>query len=164
MKLIAAFFHIILLVQAAILVVVATEVKWTPNNDGDIDDPAAMAPKSQKYWDEHNIERPDYAKTDAEVMTESIKNATGGNAATSSWIKFLVVVVTVSCPIGYFIVWPRFLLHGNGHTLGSSSSGGGGLFSWLSGGLSKADPTVTRQARLSKFESSHHENKGGKVE
>jgi hypothetical protein len=49
--------------------VVATNVKWTAASS-DPTDRAAKAPKSQKYWDEHGIERPDYAKTDAEVAAE----------------------------------------------------------------------------------------------
>jgi hypothetical protein len=43
------------------------EIKWTSTKN---DDEAANAPRSQKYWDEHNIKRPDYAKTDAEVWAE----------------------------------------------------------------------------------------------
>ena len=56
----------------------ATDIKWTPaddakrdaNTDSDNKPNAATAPKSQRYWDEHGIERPDYAKTDAEVAQE----------------------------------------------------------------------------------------------
>jgi len=47
----------------------ATNIKWHQTKV-DPKDPAQNAPKSQKYWDEHNIERPDYAKTDAEVAAE----------------------------------------------------------------------------------------------
>jgi hypothetical protein len=45
----------------------STSIKWTSTQK---DDEAANAPKSQKYWDENNIKRPDYAKTDAEVWAE----------------------------------------------------------------------------------------------
>ena len=31
---------------------------------------AHNAPRSQKYWDEHGIERPDYAMTDAELIAK----------------------------------------------------------------------------------------------
>ena len=34
---------------------------------------AASAPRSQKYWTENNIERPSYAKTDAEVYLERVE-------------------------------------------------------------------------------------------
>jgi len=55
-----------------LLIIVATEatkIKWTSASSGN-QDPAKTAPKSQKYWDEHNIERPDYGKTDAEIAAE----------------------------------------------------------------------------------------------
>lgn len=47
----------------------ATQVKWTGSTSGN-DDPAATAPRSQKYWDENGIKRPDYAKTDAELAAD----------------------------------------------------------------------------------------------
>ena len=34
---------------------------------------AATAPRSQKYWDENGIERPDYAKTDYELARERLQ-------------------------------------------------------------------------------------------
>jgi hypothetical protein len=57
-----------------------TNIKWTPG-DGtaaaagnhrrdDHKEDARTAPRSQRYWDEHGIERPDYAKTDAELASE----------------------------------------------------------------------------------------------
>ena len=42
---------------------------WTPGKD-DPKNAAHTAPRSQKYWDDHGIERPDYAKTDAEIAQE----------------------------------------------------------------------------------------------
>jgi hypothetical protein len=48
---------------------VGTEVKWQAT--GDPSHPAHTAPRSQRYWDKHGIERPDYAKTDAELAAES---------------------------------------------------------------------------------------------
>mmetsp|Transcript_17372 Transcript_17372/g.32387 ORF Transcript_17372/g.32387 Transcript_17372/m.32387 type:complete len:150 (+) Transcript_17372:175-624(+) len=45
----------------------STNIKFTP---GDNSGAAASAPRSQKYWTENNIERPSYAKTDAEVYLE----------------------------------------------------------------------------------------------
>jgi len=48
-----------------------TSIKWTPGTGTTHEDnPAAKAPRSQKYWEEHNIQRPDYAKTDQEVYME----------------------------------------------------------------------------------------------
>eukprot|EP00956_Cyclotella_meneghiniana_P039473 scaffold172462_cov53-Cyclotella_meneghiniana.AAC.2 len=49
----------------------ATQVSWSGNNNVDPKHKAAHdAPRSQRYWDENNIERPDYAKTDAEIASE----------------------------------------------------------------------------------------------
>jgi len=40
---------------------------------------AATAPRSQRYWDEHNIERPDYAKTDYELARDRLKEKLKGS-------------------------------------------------------------------------------------
>ena len=48
----------------------ATEIRWIPGDDPNDNDPAKTAPKSQKYWDEHNIPKPDYAKTDLEFAED----------------------------------------------------------------------------------------------
>ena len=55
----------------SIFLVEATKVTWT-GNDGVLPEheDAHNAPRSQKYWDEHGIRRPDYAKTDAEIAAE----------------------------------------------------------------------------------------------
>jgi hypothetical protein len=47
----------------------ATNIKFTPGSD--TSSKAHTAPRSQKYWNDNNIERPDYGKTDAEVFMES---------------------------------------------------------------------------------------------
>lgn len=62
--------YLISLVQCA-FVVNGTNVKWVGNQDPNAPE-ASRVPRSQKYWDEHKIERPDYAKTDAEVFQERI--------------------------------------------------------------------------------------------
>lgn len=48
-----------------------TRVEWIGNHDPNAPE-ASKVPRSQKYWDKHNIERPDYAKTDAEIMREKL--------------------------------------------------------------------------------------------
>ena len=48
--------------------VTCTEIKFTPGAPPR--SRADSAPRSQRYWDENKIERPDYAKTDAEVWQE----------------------------------------------------------------------------------------------
>ena len=67
-------FQLMLILAAALYTlttpnaVQATNIEWKgTDNQGD---PAKEAPKSQKYWDENNIQRPDYAKTDAEIAAE----------------------------------------------------------------------------------------------
>lgn len=127
----------------------ATNVKWTSANEhGTVNDPAKTAPKSQKYWDEHNIERPDYAKTDAEIMAERLGQGGGGGATTI--IKFVAFLVAAA-GLGCFVILPR-IQHGKGQTL----SGRPGMLSPLVGSISKSSggdqATVARQARLSRFE------------
>lgn len=70
-----AYVFIILLVlglMANIPEVACTKIKWTGNTANAPE--AAKVPRSQKYWDENNIERPDYAKTDAEIRKEGKMN------------------------------------------------------------------------------------------
>ena len=69
------FAFLLLVASLSPPVVEATDIKWHAGGDGGGDeDPevraAKNAPRSQRYWDEHNIKRPDYAKTDAEVAAE----------------------------------------------------------------------------------------------
>jgi hypothetical protein len=47
----------------------ATKVQWQ-GNDNVHHEAAHNAPRSQKYWDEHGIERPEYAMTDAEIIAK----------------------------------------------------------------------------------------------
>lgn len=113
----------------------ATEVKWTPTDSSN--DPAHTAPRSQRYWDENNIERPDYAKTDAEIMMERGIEGSGV-------LKFLGFLA-VAASIGYFVVLPR-IQFGAGHKLGFSGSGD----LWTTS--SSRSEAAARQARLSRFE------------
>ena len=62
-----------LLISCSLLVAHSTNIKWTGNDNQDAP-LASTVPRSQKYWDEHNIERPDYAKTDAEIAAEKRSN------------------------------------------------------------------------------------------
>lgn len=77
----------------------ATNVQWQENNNVSPENKDAhYAPRSQKYWDEHGIKRPDYAKTDAEVAAES-----GG-----SWAGVIVVVSVLSLFLMSGIAWYGF--------------------------------------------------------
>ena len=51
----------------------ATNIKFHENPDNKNLD-AVRAPRSQKYWDKHNIKRPDYAKSDQEILVERIEH------------------------------------------------------------------------------------------
>lgn len=106
----------------------ATEVKWSAG-DHDEKNAAHTAPKSQKYWDEHGIKRPDYAKTDAEIAQERGDSSGGGV------LKWLLAIPIV-CAAGY-----HFYLRMGGHKLGGTSH----LFR-------RTSEEEARQARLAKFE------------
>lgn len=70
-----------------------TQVKWSSNENVSQKDRAAHdAPRSQKYWDEHGIERPDYAKTDAEIAAE--RRQKGDNKG-QKWLGMCLIVVYV---------------------------------------------------------------------
>ena len=73
-------------------VVDATDVKWTPAENNNEDNRAATAPRSQKYWDEHGIERPDYAKTDAEIAFER-GEVSGGIKTKIFWLGASIVIL-----------------------------------------------------------------------
>lgn len=88
----------------------ATDVTWT-EGENDPKNRAHTAPKSQKYWDEHGIERPDYAKTDAEIAQE---RGSGGGGSAIKW--FILVFILVGA--GYY-----FYLQMGGHKLGGSHAG-----------------------------------------
>jgi hypothetical protein len=104
-----------------------TDVKWV-EGDHDANNKAHTAPKSQKYWDEHKIDRPDYAKTDAEIAQEQ----GGSSGSTMKWIVLLAILVAV----GYYLH-----LGMQGQKLGGSSN----MFR-------RASEEEARQARLAKFE------------
>jgi len=108
----------------------STDVKWT-EGEHDTNNKAHTAPKSQKYWDEHGIERPDYAKTDAEIAQERGGGSTSGNIM--KWILLLPVLVAA----GYY-----FYVQMGGHRLGGAGSH---LFC-------RKREEEARQARLAKFE------------
>ena len=105
-------------------------MKWIPGAQDD-NDAAATAPKSQKYWDEHNIKRPDYAKTDAEIAMDR----GGSSSLVIIWIPILLFVVGF---VGYQIYVNR-----GGHRLGSTHFR-----------LRRETEEEARRARLARFENS----------
>jgi hypothetical protein len=92
---------------------VATEVKWQAAT-GDPSHPAHTAPRSQRYWDKHGIERPDYAKTDAELARES-----DGKPWSWAGIFFLVSTV-VGIVAGLWVRQAGQPLQSSGTRLGSA--------------------------------------------
>lgn len=72
--------------------VVATQVNWSGNQYVDPKHRAAHdAPRSQKYWDEHNVERPDYAKTDAEIAAER-RQRNGNGSVWQTWMGSFMIL------------------------------------------------------------------------
>ena len=90
----------------------ATEVKWQAT--GDPSHPAHTAPRSQRYWDKHGIERPDYAKTDAELAAER-------DAKPWSWAGiFFLVSSLVGIVAGLLVRQAGQPLQSSGTRLGSA--------------------------------------------
>jgi len=145
----------------------ATQVKWQPNNNVKQEDQAAHnAPRSQKYWDENNIKRPDYAKTDKEIAAEQ-KGENGGSGGllglflkvsigiillaivyariTGDWDSILnnpVVVYISDC-----INWLLELIGMKGNRLGTTGR------SSNVGSNNSDDAEARRIARLARFDS-----------
>jgi len=142
----------------------ATQVKWQPNNNIKPENEAAHnAPRSQKYWNENNIKRPDYAKTDAEVAAE--RGESGGSGGLFGlFLKVSVGLVLVAVvyarmtgdwdsilnnPVGSYISdcinWVLELIGMKGNRLGTTgrSSNVGG---------SNSDDEARRIARLARFD------------
>jgi hypothetical protein len=126
-----------------VLVVQATKVTWTGNDNVLPEQMAAHnAPRSQKYWDEHGIERPDYAKTDKEIAAERRQRQTdgGGDEQIRQSQHRVIVVIAVTIVMILAMVyklktedWDNIYRYiksmikaacgrGSGNTLGSSGS------------------------------------------
>jgi len=119
------FFFVATAVQ---LQVGALKIKWTPNlDDPDPHDPAKTAPRSQKYWDEHNIVRPDYAKTDAEIAAERRGGKYGDGGGSFSHhpvVAILCIALLGAIPVG--ALW--YLRNNNNKNRVSSFAGGGASY------------------------------------
>lgn len=111
------------------LFVSGQQIKFTSNeNIQEKHKEAHYAPRSQKYWDEHNIERPDYAKTDAEIMAERGERI-GSNKLLSigliSAISFLIFIVYAAATGNMGMItnkwnWLLELIGVRGHRLGTA--------------------------------------------
>jgi hypothetical protein len=134
---------------------VATEVKWQAAT-GDPSHPAHTAPRSQRYWDKHGIERPDYAKTDAELAGES-------DGKPWSWAGiFFLVSSMVGIVAGLWVRQAGQPLQSSGTRLGSAQqqlhSTSEKILKWILGSSQGTNNDVigpdekARQARLAHFE------------
>lgn len=107
---------LILIIVVDIEVVNATDIQWKASkaHNNDKDAAAKAAPKSQRYWDEHNIQRPDYAKTDAEVAAERLQ------AIMPSWMYNHLRIITM-----ILLVTAALVLYYHNNNSGSGSGGSG---------------------------------------
>ena len=101
-----------------------TQIKWTAATTSK-EDPAHTAPKSQRYWDQHQIERPDYAKTDAEVAAERLDRMVGGRG-TTMFLQNYVLLWLGGAVLILVMIGGRWSAHmkisdGTGHRLGGGS-------------------------------------------
>ena len=100
----------ILQILLSVTITNGTNIKWIPADDGkDANTDSTTANKSvprrysQKYWDEHGVKLPDYAKTDEEVEKSKNDVAENGNNATYFWnILLLIILVLSVCAIIQF--------------------------------------------------------------
>jgi len=132
-------------------------VTWTPNRDVDPNNRAHTAPRSQKYWDEHGIERPEYAKNDYEVDAERRAREGDGDSVfiQNLFLSFLLAAVPW---IGYTAFMNRADLtrmlcnitgkRGGGHRLGDFRP----LGQPASSGSSSRVSDEARSARLARFD------------
>jgi Flp pilus assembly protein TadB len=100
------------------------KVKWTPNENVKVEHKDAhYAPRSQKYWDEHNIERPDYAKTDAEIMAERGERIGLSKLLAFAWILCAIVFLTILGFATNIWNWLLEVFGIRGHRLGRAQAG-----------------------------------------
>ena len=149
----------------------ATSIKWTPADDtkrdanADSDKPnAATAPRSQRYWDEHGIERPEYAKTDAEVAQErAVRYKEGLVSATETaggklFLGAAILALIYGCLVraGKIVAfWDKgsFRLGSGGKSSASGRRGASGNASFAVSSSSAASrEEEARNARLARFD------------
>ena len=145
----APSFILLLLLSYIFDLLECTEIKWESAAKEGETDRAKIAPKSQRYWDEHNIERPDYAKTDAEVAAEA------GQGIGLLIPLIGVLLVTFLLFVAHFLKYGREF--GTGQQLGSNDSPNplARLFSFPSATETESPEERARQARLEHFEKTH---------
>mmetsp|Transcript_4569 Transcript_4569/g.8811 ORF Transcript_4569/g.8811 Transcript_4569/m.8811 type:complete len:164 (+) Transcript_4569:38-529(+) len=146
-------------IQCVCFVNGTTNVKWTGNQDPNAPE-AARVPRSQKYWDENSIERPDYAKTDAEILLERILSDD------SLSVKKIVLVLILFTALWIYLI-RKYIPGARGQKwgggVGSSSMSSyypsNNKYSTALDPRGKNLDETARLARLSKFDSSTSTNK-----
>jgi hypothetical protein len=150
-------FAVVYLCLVSLRTCVATEVKWQAATETAGDHPAHTAPRSQRYWDKHGIERPDYAKTDAELASKNNDGKTWSLAGILFLVSSLVGIVA-----GLWVRQAGQPLQSSGTRLGSTQqqqhSTSGNMLNWLLGSSQGTNSDAigpdekARQARLAHFE------------
>lgn len=146
-------FLLLLLVAFVLPSIQGTEIKWTAGSTKN--DPAATAPRSQKYWDEHGIKRPDYAKTDAELAAERRQNGNGGadesttrgSSSSLAMAVFKWMILIVAAGMGIIGYQQQHRIGGDGVRLDESISS-------LLFKRHQLTPEEARNARLARFDDS----------
>ena len=118
-----------------------TKITWTGNKDA-----GAVLPLSQKYWDEHNVKRPDYAKTDAEIRNER----TGTHSIETEGMNGKSVLMIIGF---FFCLWVYlFRTATKGSKLGTGSSKTIFSFGKPSALLNNGSTSLEEKARLARLE------------
>jgi hypothetical protein len=134
-----------------------TQIKWTAASNtaaSEKNDPARTAPKSQRYWDEHQIPRPDYAKTDAEIAAERMDRILGGPVQNFvnkiGTLQFYFLMLALLVGVGLLLAYSsRLSFIGSataGNRLGGSGSSG---FRFFHGTTAAATTTTTKNSVVS---------------
>ena len=130
----------------------ATRISWQAAHDptdssnaADSATDAKTAPRSQRYWDEHGVVRPDYAKTDDELRAERRRAPTGEEDTSSlrPWTVALAIGLVGGMMAGLWTL----------HVVRTSNAGTGKLGEGERLGGGGTTDERARLARLAKFES-----------
>lgn len=137
------------------LVVCATDIRWTAGSSSG--EAAETAPRSQRYWDEHKIVRPDYAKTDAELAAERRGGPSASSSSSGSSFNYLrstLLPVLLLLPVVGVYSYSRYLEKSkNGIRLGGSFSVFRSLLSLVPASNNEdSNDERARHARLERFE------------
>lgn len=138
--------HVIIYLLLHLRAAHGTKIKWTWGHSSS---DAARAPRSQRYWDTHGIQRPDYAKTDAEVAAE--RGDTSSLGGMHCLLLLALALIGVIGSIFYF----RNSQTARGARLGSTE--GWSSFPLHVGGSEEDSREKARKARLERFGAEKHE-------